>query len=83
MNYTKLVQELNESLYLKYNDDSSPFTYNTNGYSHIIKYCDIILWFSEQDERKFNEEENDYEPLDLYVINKFNEYISSIKPYEL
>ena len=39
---------------------------------------DVHLWDSENDERTFNEETNNYEPLLPYIKAKFNQYADLI-----
>lgn len=47
---------------------------NTDG-GHIL----IDLWHSELDEREFIETENDYEPLEKYIIKKYENLFSTMK----
>lgn len=74
MNYLKLVEELNEELYDKHGDVEGQFFFMANGYIDIIGFGDITLWHSEDDDRKFIEKKDDYEPLKPYIKRKLKEY---------
>lgn len=82
----EINQEINESE--KYPDQYVEFIlleYRINGYGEIITFFDVQLWSSENDEREYNEETDEYEPLENYLkkeINKFIGLISDIKVQE-
>ncbi len=83
MEYLDTVNELNEELYEKIGESGEFFTYSYNGYANIIGFGDIQLWHSEIDDREFNEDKNEYEPLKPYIKRKFNEYIDKLNTYKL
>lgn len=81
-----IVYELNEEI-IAFNKDYYELGFflgldlRCNGYNTIIYYLDIPIWYSDEDERDWIEENNDYEPLDGYLrkkINTINGYISQI-----
>lgn len=51
----------------KTGEESSPFIYETDGLSEAIYFGKTLLWFSDEDEREFFEEKNEYEPLGDYL----------------
>lgn len=69
----KIVEELNESFVT---EDSNgyflPF-HITAGHPYtdpIVSFCDIHIWGGDDDQRKFDEEKNDYEPLKPFLLKK-------------
>ena len=72
----KLVEELNESIPVKYfNEFGDGFIYSSNGYSEIITFGDFLLWSRDDDEREFIESKNEYAPLDEFVKEKFKSFV--------
>jgi hypothetical protein len=71
-NYVEVVQSLNIELYEKLKDESVYFGYTTNGYYHGITLNETIIWSSEMDERKFDEKNDCYEPLEGFLKQEFN-----------
>ena len=51
------------------------FSYESNGFCESIKFAGITLWNDSDDERVFFDEENEYEPLDLFLTRKFTELL--------
>lgn len=78
----KLVEQLNSELYDKadYLQENCGlyFDYSSNGYSEIIKILGYIIWSSEDDPRKWDEETDTYEPLEGYLRDAFNNYIVAL-----
>lgn len=80
------VEDLNEKLYKKYETDSIWFSYtldnmvdsvafNSFGVHHNIK---IDLWNSEDSQRKYREETDDYEPLEDTVLREFKTAVKDL-----
>ena len=65
--YLQIIDELNQELYEKLGETDWEFSYSTNGYVHIIKFGEIVIWNSEDDEREWIEEKNDYEPMKPFL----------------
>ena len=82
--YIDLVYELNEELFEKYADQVSGFfEYNTDGYSHLIKFGGFVLWNSEDDDRSYVEKTDEYEPLEPFIRKEFNRMIDQLKKLKL
>ena len=77
-NCIEIIKELNEELWENHGVDINYFVYSTEGNIDIIEFMDVHLWYSENDERTFNEEADNYEPLLPYIKAKFNEYADLI-----
>ena len=79
----KLNEILSEFLFEKYGDDEFPiFELQTNGTFIIITFMDYRIWFLDEDERYFNEEKDEFEPLEGYLkkeAQKLIDRISSLK----
>lgn len=74
-----VVEELNE-LCVCAEDTSEEFywTLKSTGTCSIIEYVGVTMWCSEEDEREFNEEKNEYEPLIDYLIRAQNRLIENL-----
>lgn len=74
-----IVNELNLQLFELHGDQDYQFGFVSNGDLQMITYGSIQLWSSYEDDRKFDEEEDEYEDLTLFVKRKFNEYTESLQ----
>ncbi len=76
--YIKIVENLNDWVYEK-GGDFFPifFMYNTDGISHCIElsFGGFVFWDSENDEREYLEVTDEYEDLEEYIKERFNEYV--------
>lgn len=81
IDYGNLVWELNGHLVSIKEDTFDRFSYQTSGYEHVILFNEDILWSSEDDERKWIEEEKDYEPFEQFIKEQFNRYLNRINKY--
>jgi len=81
MKYLDTVNELNGELYEKHGVVEEQFYYTTNGIIDIIGFGNIMLWNSEEDDRKFIEETDNYEPFTPYIKEKFNEYLNKLQKF--
>lgn len=80
LQYIQIVEELNAILYQQSGDNCQTFfTYTSRGFDHSIAFGDVILWYDENDERKFDEESNQYEPLLPFVVKQFNKLVKQFK----
>lgn len=70
--YTRIIENLNNELYEKFNETGSSFGYSTNGYAHLIFFDQNVLWSSDNDEREWIEEINDKESLEPHIKKLFN-----------
>lgn len=74
----QIVTDLNDQLFnnLGENADYPDFSVVTNGLNFKIIFQEICLYSSIDDEREFDDEKNDYEPLDVFIQKQV---VSSIK----
>jgi hypothetical protein len=70
-------------MYERHDELEERFYYSTDGHADIFGFGDIMLWNSEDDGRKFIEENNDYEDFKPYIINIFNEWREKINGLSL
>ena len=73
-----VIYGLNENIPENY-DEQSYFTYETSGYWEAIKFGEVILWDSENEPRKWNEKNKEYEDLENFIKKQFNRYVNKIK----
>ena len=76
-NYFDELDELNDWLEVC-GENERQFTWSTNGYVDVILFDETVLWDSENDNRAFNEEENDYEPFVPYIKHLFNRWVGGL-----
>jgi len=72
-----IVSDLNEKIITMLGDPEYPYpelTFTTNGYEFHIDFCGACIFSSENDERNYIEELDEYEPLDLFLNRKIYEY---------
>jgi len=74
MDYLKLVEELNSELYDKHGETEGQFFFTASGFIDILGFENITLWHSEDDDRKWIEKKNDYEPMKPYLKKKLKTY---------
>ncbi len=73
----KAVEKLNREI-----PDS--FELHTDGYSIVIMFIsNFQLWCSDDDEREFNENKNEYEPLEGYLRKEVQKAINQIGKLKL
>lgn len=77
----KTIGEINECIYQK---EEKGFTiphliYETDGiYYEAVKYANEYIWSSEEDDREFDENTNEYECYEIYFIRKIKEIVKTI-----
>ena len=66
------IYELNSQYYEHNNkfDIVCPFVAICTGYQTIVKFFDIPIWNSDDDDREFNNTSNEYTPISSYLIKK-------------
>ena len=78
MDYLKLVEELNQYIYDKHGETEEQFFFMANGFIDILGFGDITLWHSEDDDRKWIEKNNVYEPMKPFILKKLKNYGKSL-----
>jgi len=78
----EIVAELNWSI-LEDELKENTLEFCSNGFCCLIKFLDNIIWSSENEEREFLEDKDDYEPLKEYVIKKYNEMIDLLQKQKI
>ena len=71
-----VVRNINEDIQACVEDGNEFYidlSYSSDGYHEIISYMDQLIWSSENDDREFNEDKNEYESLELLIRKKINE----------
>ena len=69
-NYLETINDLNQELYERLGDDYNyerQFNYTTDGYVDIVNFGEIMIYSSEDCERLWREETQDYEPLKPFL----------------
>ncbi len=74
-----VVNELNLQIYELHGEQQYQFGFISNGSTQLITYGEVILWNNMDDNRDYNEDEDEYEDLLLFVKRKFNEYTESLQ----
>ena len=75
----KVVAELNDKI--DYVEDVSEMIYwcaQTDGNYTNVKYLGCVLWSSENDDREFFDDKDDWEPLETFLIRAQNTLIDNI-----
>lgn len=76
-----IVEDLNQEIFDKYGETFSQiftFTVVAIGFYTSINFLGQVIWNSEEDDREWIEESNDYEPFEPYLRKKINELIQQI-----
>ena len=81
MNYNEIVyiiNKLNCEIYDKLKHRCFNVELTTNGNHTIIRFIDIILYHSSDEDRSFNEIQKEYEPMEPYLRRKLNKELSNL-----
>ena len=79
LDFIETVADLNTMIFENDKDNYEPaFIYSTDGFIDIIAFQDKILWSSEDEDRKWIEEIQDYEPIKPFLLNKLNLHIDKM-----
>ena len=87
--YVKMVDSLNADLYEDGDtedfcmNEGVSFGYTTDGYVNVITIMDFMLWNDDNEDRKYNEEEDDWEPLEPFLRRKFSDLVKNISHMKL
>lgn len=79
--YRQIINNLNDHLQTIDPNTCSCFNYKTNGYQTLIMFDDTIIWNDDWDERFFDEDKNDYEPLEPFIKKEFNKYLDELNKF--
>ncbi len=79
--YTQIINNLNDHLQTIDPNTSSCFNYKTNGYQTLIMFGDSIMYNDDWDEREYNDDKDDYEPLEPYLKRRFNENLDELNKF--
>ena len=82
-NYLEVVEQLNQELYDKHKEQFLVFTLVSTGDWSGIKFGDYCIWDTENNEREWIYEEEDYEPLLPYIKKLFNSHIKHLSKLKL
>lgn len=83
-NVLKIVGEINSELWEKINStdptknedyDYPNLNFESDGTCELVKFMDIIIWCSENDEREFIEDNNAHEPLEPFLKKEMRKLV--------
>ena len=67
----EIVGNLNELFFTRTNNfNFSPFELRYDGSCHIVKYMGLSIWDDDNEPRYFDEDKNEYEPLEDYIMKR-------------
>lgn len=81
------ISNINEKIYEQF--DNIPHRYSlalslvSDGHSLAIECFGETLWMDSEDDRPFNEETNEYEPLESFIKNIMKEMLNNLQKVEL
>lgn len=76
--FLDIANKLNQEMYEKYGEIAEQFYYNTNGNIDMFGFGDTMLWCSEDDDREWIEDKNDYEDFEPFIVKLFNKWTNYI-----
>lgn len=79
MKYSDIAEKVNYYIYENHNElveFGVCCEYASLGYQDMFIFLDIVIWDSDNDERYWDEEIEEYEPLDKYVVKQINKVCS-------
>ena len=80
--FIELIYELNQEIYEQTGDEGimlEPLNFMTDGNSAVITFMGSYrVWSSEDNEREFIEEQNDWEPLEDYLRREMKAILNTI-----
>lgn len=74
----EVTTKLNDELYGEFDVVNEFFELRACGWNIFIYFADCAMWRSDEDERDFDEDKNEYEPLEGYIRKRFNDYIARL-----
>lgn len=78
-NAEEVVMELNSEMYEKCELDILQFEYTSTGFTTAITFLGYPIWCSECDDRKWDEDKDEQEPLYDYVKKEAIELINILQ----
>lgn len=76
--FIEIINELNADLYDRVKYVQEGFSYTTDGYCDQISFNGMHLWSSEMDDREYDEDKYEYEPLLPFLKREFNKVIDDL-----
>lgn len=75
VNENKIIFDINcDIVYLLGDDSTFAFlTFHSNGFSNWITFIDNVIQTDDENEREWDEDKNDYEPLQDFLMKKIKE----------
>ena len=79
------VDSINYNLTDQQRDDNLIYLleYSDNTWSRAVSICDQVVWCSENEDREWLEEANDYEPMEPYLRTKITQMIKELNTLKL
>lgn len=77
----KAVESFNLKAHAETDEWSTPVTVRTDGVIHVVEWAGFCLYDSGQDERDFDEEKDEWEPLRDYLLNQMVDRVEDLKTY--
>ena len=74
----EITRELNFDLYNRYGETEMVFEYHTSGFRDIVSIGGFIIWDSEDDNREWIEETQNYEPFLPFIKKEFNRIVDML-----
>ena len=74
----EMTKELNFDLYNRCGETEMVFEYHTNGFRDIVSICGFIIWDSEDDNREWIKETQNYEPFLPFIKKEFNRIVDML-----
>jgi len=78
------VRRINEEIYDQIEEDEGfQLEFLTNGFCSGIKFLGDIIWNEDDNERKYDEEEDEYEPMEGFLRRQINEILKKTANIEV
>ena len=84
-----IVSSINDDLMLEpviedfLMDLGSWVNFSSDGYYQVIEFMGITLWNDDDDMREYDEEEDDYEPLEPFLRKRINSIMQTLSLIKL
>lgn len=78
VNLEEVVRALNTELFETDGEENTQFEFTTTGFAQIITFGEMVVWSSEDDNREFFEDLNEYEPMETFIRKEFNKRIDHL-----
>ena len=74
----KAIDNLNQELFDNHREEYARFNIRCNDAYWIVYFDEIPICNSENDERNFDNDANEYEDIKIHIKRKFNEYVDML-----